>query len=196
MLRKSISFTEQHDAWIKTRIASGEYTSDSEYIRDLIRRDQEANQRYQALKAAALQGLESGPSHRPPSDFVREAAQKVRDNRTLSGDSIKIQKRDCSLDYLNSVKRDTLESLQSQTSPVSKVDDPYKESDVAYIVIDIDPCNPLIREVPKGTANSFPTLADAKEAARQIIQSSVAKAQKSLIDLRQIGIDNITYISL
>ena len=65
-----------------------------------------------------------------------------------------------------------------------------------YVVIDIDPCSPLIREVPKGTANSFSTLADAKEAARQKIQLSIAKAQKSLAELRQLGIDSITYIDL
>lgn len=123
-----------------------------------------------------------------------QAGDEVEINLTSKG--IEIIKNDRSLDYLASVKQDILESLQSQTSPVTQVEDPYSETSVAYIVIDIDPCNPLIREVPIGTENSFSTLADAKEAARQKIQSSITKAQKSLTELRQLGIDNITYIAL
>lgn len=123
-----------------------------------------------------------------------QAGDEVEINLTSKG--IEIIKNDRSLDYLASVKQGILDSLQSQTSPVTQVEDPYSENSVAYIVIDIDPCNPLIREVPKGTENSFSTLADAKEAARQKIQSSIAKAQKSLTELRQLGIDNITYIAL
>lgn len=123
-----------------------------------------------------------------------QAGDEVEVNLTSNG--VEIIKSGHSLDYLASVKQDILDSLHAQTNPVTQVDDPYCETDVAYIVIDIDPCSPLIREVPKGTANAFLTLADAKEAARQIIQSSIAKAQKSLTELRQIGIDNITYIAL
>lgn len=67
---------------------------------------------------------------------------------------------------------------------------------VDYVVVAINPCSPLIREVTKGTPHAYSTLADAKEAARQIIQSSIAEAQKSLSELRQLGIDNISYIAL
>ena len=41
--RKTITVTDQQDEWIKSRIAAGEFTNDSEYIRDLIRRDQKEN---------------------------------------------------------------------------------------------------------------------------------------------------------
>ena len=34
--RKTITVTEQQNKWIKARIAAGEFTNDSEYIRDLI----------------------------------------------------------------------------------------------------------------------------------------------------------------
>ncbi len=97
---------------------------------------------------------------------------------------------------LKAISKDMLDTVLSQTNPVKVVDDPYSESDVAYIVVDINPCAPLIREVPRGAKNSFATLAEAKEAARQMLQSSMAEAQKSLGELRQIGIDEICYISL
>ena len=40
-VRKTITFTEQQGQWIKEKIAAGQFTNDSEYIRDLVRRDQE-----------------------------------------------------------------------------------------------------------------------------------------------------------
>jgi antitoxin ParD1/3/4 len=56
--RKTITLSGQQDAWIKARIQSGDYTNDSEYIRDLIRRDQEV------LRQAIQEGLSSGVSKR------------------------------------------------------------------------------------------------------------------------------------
>jgi antitoxin ParD1/3/4 len=44
-VRKTITFTEQQDQWIKAKIAAGQFTNDSEYIRDLVRRDQEKKRR-------------------------------------------------------------------------------------------------------------------------------------------------------
>ena len=38
---KTITSTDQKDEWIKAQIDEGHYISDSEYIRDLIRREQE-----------------------------------------------------------------------------------------------------------------------------------------------------------
>lgn len=41
MIRKTISFTETHANWMKDQIASGQYASESELIRDMIRQRQE-----------------------------------------------------------------------------------------------------------------------------------------------------------
>jgi len=38
-VRKTITVTDQQDTWIKGQIEAGHYTNDSEYIRDLIRRE-------------------------------------------------------------------------------------------------------------------------------------------------------------
>jgi len=123
-----------------------------------------------------------------------KAGDEVEVNITENG--VEIIKNDQSVDYLNAVKSALLDSIHKQSEPVAQVEDPYAESDIAYIVVAINPCSPEIRQVPKGTENAFNTLADAKEAARQYIQSSIAEAQKSLSDLRQVGIDNISYIAL
>jgi len=60
-VRKTITLTDAQDAWIKAQVAGGDYTNDSEYFRDLIRREQE---KASALKAAIDEGLASGPSSR------------------------------------------------------------------------------------------------------------------------------------
>jgi antitoxin component of MazEF toxin-antitoxin module len=114
----------------------------------------------------------------------------------LTDRGLEIVKNDRSVEYVKSVAQEVLDAILESTDPVRQVSDPYAQIDVDYLVVAIDPCKPLIREVPKGTANAHQTLADAKEAARQVLQSTIAEAKASLADLRQLGIDNIHYITL
>lgn len=60
MHRKTITLTQQQDDWVKTQIESGHFGNDSEYIRDLIRRDQLAKERLAALRRALADGESSG----------------------------------------------------------------------------------------------------------------------------------------
>ena len=63
-VRKTITLTDQQDRWIKAQIQAGHYTNDSEYIRDLIRREQERAAETEALRAALVAGENSGePQH-------------------------------------------------------------------------------------------------------------------------------------
>ncbi len=59
-VRKTITLTDQQDSWIKGQIQAGHYTNDSEYIRDLIRREQERAVHIDALRAALIEGENSG----------------------------------------------------------------------------------------------------------------------------------------
>ena len=59
-IRKTITLTDQQDGWIKTQIQAGHYTNDSEYIRDLIRREQERSAQLDAVRAALIEGENSG----------------------------------------------------------------------------------------------------------------------------------------
>tara|TARA_R110000824_G_scaffold3839_5_gene18341 strand:- start:3968 stop:4246 length:279 start_codon:yes stop_codon:yes gene_type:complete len=61
-VRKTITLSESQDAWIKSRIAGGAFTNDSEYIRDLVKRDQSQEDRLATLRAAIAEGLDSGIS--------------------------------------------------------------------------------------------------------------------------------------
>lgn len=76
--RKTITLTDKQDQWIKAQIAAGEYTNDSEYIRNLVRRDQEENAKFQALKLAIQEGLNSGVSDKSVTDIMEEVEARLR----------------------------------------------------------------------------------------------------------------------
>jgi antitoxin ParD1/3/4 len=82
-VRKTITFTEQQDQWIKAKIAAGQFTNDSEYIRDLVRRDQEKNAEIEAIRAALIEGEQSGMSTRAPDDIRKAVQKRLRNNGQL-----------------------------------------------------------------------------------------------------------------
>ena len=59
-VRKTITLTDKQDSWIKTQIDAGHYTNDSEIIRDLIRREKERSAEIEAIRAALIEGGNSG----------------------------------------------------------------------------------------------------------------------------------------
>lgn len=80
--RKTITVTAQQDKWIKSQIKRGHFTNDSEYIRDLIRRDQDRTQ-FQALKDAVQEGLDSGVSERTVPQIMKDVETRLRANGRL-----------------------------------------------------------------------------------------------------------------
>ena len=82
-VRKTVTLTDQQDRWIKVRTATGDFASDSEYIRDLIRRDQEESIRLQALKSAIQEGLESGVSDKTVPQIMEEVEARLRTDGRL-----------------------------------------------------------------------------------------------------------------
>jgi antitoxin ParD1/3/4 len=63
-VRKTITLTDQQDAWIAAQIDAGLYTNDSEAIRDLIRRAQERSAEIESIRQALIEGEESGEPER------------------------------------------------------------------------------------------------------------------------------------
>lgn len=75
--RKTITVTDQQDQWIKAQIEAGDFTNDSEYIRDLIRRDHDSA-KFQALKIAIEEGLNSADSDRTIPHIMEEVEARLR----------------------------------------------------------------------------------------------------------------------
>ena len=77
-VRRTITLTDQQDRWVEAQITAGDFTDDSEYIRDLIRRDQRYNTRIQALRAAIQEGLDSGISEKTVPQVMEEVEARLR----------------------------------------------------------------------------------------------------------------------
>ncbi len=79
MASMNVSVPDPMRDWVQDRIESGQYASVSDYVRDLIRRDQ-ANER-QAIVAALIEGEKSGisPDGIPEiiAQFLQEQADKT-----------------------------------------------------------------------------------------------------------------------
>ncbi len=71
-IRKTITVTDQQDRWIKARIEDGDFTNDSEYIRDLIRRDQARNSEIDAIRGELIKGEQSGEPQPFDGDLFKE----------------------------------------------------------------------------------------------------------------------------
>ena len=67
-VRKTITLTEQQNAWITAQVDGGSYTNDSEAIRDLIRREQQRSAETDAVRQALIEGEDSGDPE--PFDFA------------------------------------------------------------------------------------------------------------------------------
>jgi antitoxin ParD1/3/4 len=76
MHRKTITLTEQQEGWVKGQIESGQFGNDSEYIRYLIRRDQQAQERLAMLRQALAEGESSGKPKPLDMSAVKAAGRK------------------------------------------------------------------------------------------------------------------------
>ena len=77
-VRKTVTLTDQQDRWIRVRTAAGDFASDSEYIRELIRRDQEESIKLQALECAIQDGLDSGVSDMTVPQIMKQVEARLR----------------------------------------------------------------------------------------------------------------------
>lgn len=59
MAQMNISIPEALKSWAEARVAEGSYSSTSDYVRDLVRRDRDYAEKLKALQAAIDEGLAS-----------------------------------------------------------------------------------------------------------------------------------------
>lgn len=76
MAQMNISIPDKLKGWAEQRVAEGRYSSTSDYVRDLIRRDEEAEAKLRALRAAIDEGLASGVSERTIEDIIADRRKR------------------------------------------------------------------------------------------------------------------------
>lgn len=65
--------------WVDTKVAEGRYSSASDYVRDLVRRDQEAaNLETEWLRGLIAEGLASGMVDEEPEAIIERIIAKRR----------------------------------------------------------------------------------------------------------------------
>ncbi len=67
MATMNVSLPDQMKTWIDARLEDGRFSNTSDYVRHLIRRDQERAQAIEAVQQAIDQGVQSGEPE--PFDF-------------------------------------------------------------------------------------------------------------------------------
>jgi antitoxin ParD1/3/4 len=74
MSTMNVSLPDAMKDWVDGRVKSGRYANASDYVRDLIRRDQEARE---ALIHALIEGERGGISRRTVPQIIAETRAKL-----------------------------------------------------------------------------------------------------------------------
>ncbi|MCG8354543.1 MAG: type II toxin-antitoxin system ParD family antitoxin [Kiloniellales bacterium] len=77
MAQMNVSVPNPMKDWCETQVREGRYSTTSDYVRDLIRRDQDRQSRVKALQAAIDEGLASGVSTRSLDEILDEARARA-----------------------------------------------------------------------------------------------------------------------
>ncbi len=83
MVKKSITVTDQQEQWIQAQMATGHYASDSEVLRDLIRKEQGRHTEIAAIRAALIEAEGRGFSDRSTDDIMQAVIQRKQVNAGL-----------------------------------------------------------------------------------------------------------------
>jgi antitoxin ParD1/3/4 len=86
MATMNVSLPDEMKEWVEAQAASGRYANTSDYIRDIIRRDQERNQALAKLQGVVDEALASGSREITDLDAYFEEI-KQRANRRLASDA-------------------------------------------------------------------------------------------------------------
>ena len=78
MAQMNISIPDKLKNWVENRVADGSYASSSDYVRDLVRRDQRAEETRIRLKAEIDRGLASPESDRTVADIIAEGRARYQ----------------------------------------------------------------------------------------------------------------------
>ncbi len=77
MATMNVSLPEAMKAWVEAQARGGRYSNASDYVRDLVRRDQERAQKIAELQALISEGIDSGVSDKNMKDRLVAARSTV-----------------------------------------------------------------------------------------------------------------------
>jgi antitoxin ParD1/3/4 len=81
MATMNISLPDPMKDWVEAQTQTGRYANASDYVRDLIRRDQERNDKIAAIQLFVDEGLKSGVGERSKDELFAAALARVETPR-------------------------------------------------------------------------------------------------------------------
>ncbi len=85
MATMNVSLPDPMKHWVEAQSKTGRYSNASDYVRDLIRKDQERLGKISAMQQLVSEGLESGVGSRSMDELL-ETAKATGSNVPHSGD--------------------------------------------------------------------------------------------------------------
>lgn len=85
MASMNISLPDPMKEWVETQTSSGRYDNASEYVRDLIRHDQDRALKISALQKLVDEAFESGMSEKGLDDIWAAAKARVQAQASSDG---------------------------------------------------------------------------------------------------------------
>lgn len=83
MIKKSITVTDQQDAWIQSQMETGNYGTDSELIREAIREKQMRMAEIEVIRSKLIEGEKSGFSDLTSQKILEKSKEQLRKNGKL-----------------------------------------------------------------------------------------------------------------
>ena len=80
MIKKSITVTNQQEAFIQSQLATGQYASDSEIIREALREKELRTTEIDMLRAKLVASEQSGKSSRTPEQIRQKTKARLKTN--------------------------------------------------------------------------------------------------------------------
>lgn len=79
MATMNISLPDKMKQWVEEQVETGRFGNSSDYMRDLVRRDQERAQKRAEFERLVQEGLDSGISPLTPEEIFAEARRRAQD---------------------------------------------------------------------------------------------------------------------
>ena len=83
MVKKSITVTDQQEAWIQSQLATGNYGTDSELIREALREKQLRMEDIELIRAKLIQAEQGGFSKSTAEEILASSKQGLRRDGAL-----------------------------------------------------------------------------------------------------------------
>ena len=77
MATMNVSLPDNMKDWVEAQTETGRYSNASDYVRDLIRRDQERKHKITHMQSLVTEALESGISEKSVKDILKQARKEA-----------------------------------------------------------------------------------------------------------------------